>query len=223
MWALTFRPGRPSGHGWPRRHSEDPFFEGALRGSWVTGWSGPSPSWGLGEGLGASTGLGWLGHTNPSLLSPPVQVALQLLETAVARGQWLMLQNCHLLVKWLKDLEKALERITKPHPDFRLWLTTDPTKGFPIGILQKSLKVWLRDTQRCAHAPVARSPPPRRVCVRLCVCLETNVGYGWTLADTPSQFHLSLSSKRSTVLSLVTVATPGLSSPRVHDPEQRLC
>ncbi|XP_036076372.1 dynein heavy chain 10, axonemal isoform X2 [Rousettus aegyptiacus] len=69
------------------------------------------------------------------------KVALQLLETAVARGQWLMLQNCHLLVKWLKDLEKALERIAKPHPDFRLWLTTDPTKGFPIGILQKSLKV----------------------------------------------------------------------------------
>ncbi|XP_028567040.2 dynein axonemal heavy chain 10 isoform X2 [Podarcis muralis] len=69
------------------------------------------------------------------------KVALQLLENAVARGQWLMLQNCHLLVKWLIDLEKALERIVKPHPDFRLWLTTDPTKGFPIGILQKSLKV----------------------------------------------------------------------------------
>ncbi|XP_006865538.1 PREDICTED: dynein heavy chain 10, axonemal [Chrysochloris asiatica] len=69
------------------------------------------------------------------------KVALQLLEMAVARGQWLMLQNCHLLVTWLKDLEKSLERITKPHPDFRLWLTTDPTKGFPIGILQKSLKV----------------------------------------------------------------------------------
>ncbi|XP_073737373.1 dynein axonemal heavy chain 10 [Callorhinus ursinus] len=69
------------------------------------------------------------------------KVALQLLETAVARGQWLMLQNCHLLVQWLKDLEKSLERISKPHPDFRLWLTTDPTEGFPIGILQKSLKV----------------------------------------------------------------------------------
>lgn len=52
-----------------------------------------------------------------------------------------MLQNCHLLVKWLKDLEKSLERITKPNPNFRLWITTNPIKDFPIGILQKSLKV----------------------------------------------------------------------------------
>lgn len=52
-----------------------------------------------------------------------------------------MLQNCHLLVKWLRDLEKQLEKLTKPHPDFRLWLTTEPTPSFPIGILQRSLKV----------------------------------------------------------------------------------
>ncbi|KAM6051570.1 dynein axonemal heavy chain 10-like [Theristicus caerulescens] len=69
------------------------------------------------------------------------KIALQMLENAVVRGEWLMLQNCHLLVRWLINLEKALEKIMKPHRDFRLWLTTDPTKGFPIGILQKSLKV----------------------------------------------------------------------------------
>ncbi|KAJ3055760.1 Dynein heavy chain 10, axonemal [Rhizophlyctis rosea] len=68
-------------------------------------------------------------------------IALQLLETAVSRGQWLMLQNCHLLVNWLRTLEKVLEKIDKPHRDFRLWLTTEPTPGFPIGILQRSLKV----------------------------------------------------------------------------------
>uniref|UniRef100_A0A4W6G9Y8 Dynein axonemal heavy chain 10 n=1 Tax=Lates calcarifer TaxID=8187 RepID=A0A4W6G9Y8_LATCA len=69
------------------------------------------------------------------------KVALQLLDTAAARGQWLMLQNCHLLVKWLKELEKSLERITKPNPNFCLWITTNPIQDFPIGILQKSLKV----------------------------------------------------------------------------------
>ena len=68
-------------------------------------------------------------------------IALQLLETAVLRGQWLMLQNCHLLVPWLRTLEKTLEKIDRPHKDFRLWLTTEPTEGFPIGILQRSLKV----------------------------------------------------------------------------------
>uniref|UniRef100_A0A3P9QDZ9 Dynein heavy chain region D6 P-loop domain-containing protein n=1 Tax=Poecilia reticulata TaxID=8081 RepID=A0A3P9QDZ9_POERE len=62
-------------------------------------------------------------------------------KVAASRGQWLMLQNCHLLVKWLKELEKALERITKPNPNFRLWITTNPIEDFPIGILQNSLKV----------------------------------------------------------------------------------
>jgi dynein heavy chain len=45
------------------------------------------------------------------------------------------------LVAWLQTLEKVLEKIEKPHRDFRLWLTTEPISTFPIGILQRSLKV----------------------------------------------------------------------------------
>ncbi|CAH0724307.1 unnamed protein product, partial [Brenthis ino] len=67
--------------------------------------------------------------------------ALSLLEGAISHGQWLILQNCHLLVSFLRELEKQLELMTKPHPEYRLWLTTDPTPTFPIGILQRSLKV----------------------------------------------------------------------------------
>ncbi|XP_011310250.1 dynein heavy chain 10, axonemal [Fopius arisanus] len=69
------------------------------------------------------------------------KAAVQLLENATARGQWLMLQNCHLLLSFTRELEKRLEIIGKPHPDFRLWITTDPTPNFPIGILQQSLKI----------------------------------------------------------------------------------
>ncbi|XP_056647538.1 dynein axonemal heavy chain 10 [Diorhabda sublineata] len=67
--------------------------------------------------------------------------ALSLLDIAISRGQWLMFQNCHLLLSFIKRLEKVLEKISKPHPDFRLWLTTDPVETFPIGVLQRSLKV----------------------------------------------------------------------------------
>jgi dynein heavy chain len=67
--------------------------------------------------------------------------AERMLEMGYQRGHWVVLSNCHLLASWLKTLEKLLAGLTKPHPDFRLWLTTDPTPAFPLGILQKSLKV----------------------------------------------------------------------------------
>uniref|UniRef100_A0A061RTL5 Dynein heavy chain 1, cytosolic n=1 Tax=Tetraselmis sp. GSL018 TaxID=582737 RepID=A0A061RTL5_9CHLO len=67
--------------------------------------------------------------------------AQEFIEQGATRGLWIMLQNCHLLPRWLKTLEKILEKITKPHQDFRLWLTTDPTDKFPLGVLQRSLKV----------------------------------------------------------------------------------
>ena len=70
------------------------------------------------------------------------QEATQFVESSASRGHWLMLMNCHLLTSWLKSkLEKMLEQLEKPHKDFRLWLTTQPTDKFPLGILQKSLKV----------------------------------------------------------------------------------
>uniref|UniRef100_A0A383W4S5 Dynein-1, subspecies f n=1 Tax=Tetradesmus obliquus TaxID=3088 RepID=A0A383W4S5_TETOB len=67
--------------------------------------------------------------------------AAELIEAGAARGLWVMLQNCHLLPRWLKTLEKILERLQKPHKDFRLWLTSEPTDKFPLGVLQRSLKV----------------------------------------------------------------------------------
>lgn len=65
---------------------------------------------------------------------------MNLLDKSIRQGFWLMLQNGHLLISFVRSLEKYLEKIEAPHPDFRLWITTDPTPTFPIGILQKSLK-----------------------------------------------------------------------------------
>ena len=68
-------------------------------------------------------------------------IATQCLEQGVARGYWVVLQNCHLMTSWLRQLEKILDSVKTPHADFRLWMTTDSTPRFPIGILQRSFKV----------------------------------------------------------------------------------
>lgn len=67
--------------------------------------------------------------------------AKEMIEGGSIRGHWIMLNNCHLLVNWLKQMEIIIENIQKPDKNFRLWLTTEPTDGFPLGVLQKSLKV----------------------------------------------------------------------------------
>ncbi|CAM38695.1 putative dynein heavy chain [Leishmania braziliensis MHOM/BR/75/M2904] len=69
--------------------------------------------------------------------------AMRLVEVGATRGHWVLLQNCHLLTAWMKDMEKMLEKMdsSQVHEQFRLWLTTEPSERFPMGILQRSLKV----------------------------------------------------------------------------------
>uniref|UniRef100_A0A7S2K9S5 AAA+ ATPase domain-containing protein n=1 Tax=Leptocylindrus danicus TaxID=163516 RepID=A0A7S2K9S5_9STRA len=68
-------------------------------------------------------------------------LALRMLEHGYKHGHWVLLQNCHLLESWLRQLDNVLADMTQPHEDFRLWLTTEPTDKFPLGILQRSMKV----------------------------------------------------------------------------------
>jgi dynein heavy chain, axonemal len=65
--------------------------------------------------------------------------AKSLIKAGTTKGHWVLLENCHLLTSWLKDLEIIIESLEdkkqKPDPNFRLWLTTAPTDLFPLGIL----------------------------------------------------------------------------------------
>eukprot|EP00939_MAST-03C_sp_MAST-3C-sp1_P004322 g4322.t1 len=65
------------------------------------------------------------------------------LKLGKSRGYWILLQNCHLLLSWLGYIEGFLQELdaNPPHEDFRLWLTTDPSDKFPLGIIQRALKV----------------------------------------------------------------------------------
>ena len=60
----------------------------------------------------------------------------------MSRGHWILIQNCHLLIRWLFTLIKLLEsQVANAHKNFRLWLTTEPDEKFPGQLLENSIKV----------------------------------------------------------------------------------
>ena len=58
-------------------------------------------------------------------------------------GEWVVLQNCHLLASWMSKLEEIQEQQVESdlHPEFRLWLTSEPSPVFPVPVLQSGIKL----------------------------------------------------------------------------------
>jgi dynein heavy chain len=70
-------------------------------------------------------------------------IAEALIAVARESGDWVCLQNCHLASSWMPELEKLLEthQSMKLNEDFRLWLSSMPSKIFPASILQAGIKL----------------------------------------------------------------------------------
>jgi dynein heavy chain len=77
-------------------------------------------------------------------------VATAYINSALTNGSWVFLANCHLMTKWLPTLSKMIdERIAggRPHQNFRLWLSSNPTRQFPIDILRGAIKMTTEPPQ----------------------------------------------------------------------------
>jgi dynein heavy chain len=69
------------------------------------------------------------------------KVANRMLGSAFRNGHWIVIQNCHLLLQWVHQLDTQLQHLGAPHSKFRLWLTTEPSPQFPVYLLQRSYKI----------------------------------------------------------------------------------
>ncbi|XP_076166225.1 dynein heavy chain 8, axonemal kl-3 [Ptiloglossa arizonensis] len=66
--------------------------------------------------------------------------ARKLLQSAKTEGFWVLCQNCHLGLEYMEEIVMFLLEMNAPHSDFRIWITTEPHKDFPISLLQMSIK-----------------------------------------------------------------------------------
>lgn len=84
---------------------------------------------------------------NVSLGQGQEEVAEQAIETASKMGHWVILQNVHLVAKWLPTLEKKMEAaMENAHDNYRLYISAEPAASaeyhiIPQGILESAIKI----------------------------------------------------------------------------------
>jgi dynein heavy chain len=71
------------------------------------------------------------------------KVAREKNNAAFVTGGWVILQNSHLGIGYMCELEDVLVKTGEINEDYRLWITCEITPRFPIGLLQLVIKVTL--------------------------------------------------------------------------------
>ncbi|XP_038597832.1 LOW QUALITY PROTEIN: dynein heavy chain 17, axonemal [Tachyglossus aculeatus] len=99
----------------------------------------------LGKKLGFTIDNGKI-H-NVSLGQGQEVVAEKALDVAAEEGHWVILQNIHLVAKWLGTLDKKVERFsTGSHDDYRVYMSAEPAPSpeghiIPQGLLENAIKI----------------------------------------------------------------------------------
>jgi len=65
-----------------------------------------------------------------------------MIDTAMVAGKWVILNNCHLSLELMDEMEELLNPKEKVvHENFRVFITCLPTNEFPLSLLQMAIKV----------------------------------------------------------------------------------
>jgi dynein heavy chain len=69
---------------------------------------------------------------------------------AAASGDWIVLENLHLVDHWLPELCNLILKLkhgAELNPRFRLWIACNHTTKFPVEMVQKSIKIALEPSK----------------------------------------------------------------------------
>ena len=82
-------------------------------------------------------------YFNISLGQGQDKIANERLDTGHKMGHWVVLNNVHLMPKWLKVVEKKLDdyALSAGNARFRIFLSSDPSNGIPIGLIERCIKL----------------------------------------------------------------------------------
>ena len=114
-----------------------------------------------------------------SLGKGQTQKAIKYLQSGAEEGHWCFLQNCHLSVNMLPELEAKLDELVQMgcQENFRLFMSANPTDKFPISLLQRSVKMTVE--------------PPRNIKPNM-QRLYRNIGQSFTYVDKEQAFRKAI-------------------------------
>ena len=86
-------------------------------------------------------------------------IALERLDAGALQGHWVLLNNVHLMPRWLRVLEKRIDEyaIKGTHEDFRIMLSR-PQQQHPHRYLDRSIKLT-------SDPPSAKAEPQASICM----------------------------------------------------------
>ena len=88
-------------------------------------------------------------------------IAERMVQEGMRIGSWVVLQNCHLAPSWMRKLEAICERMSANSAcayTFRLWLTSEPSRDFPVPVLQQVSVVSPTTARRVCTPPTLSTP-----------------------------------------------------------------
>lgn len=127
------------------------------------------------EKLGKQLGFTFEGRNfhNVSLGQGQEPVAEEAMIISANEGHWVILQNVHLVKKWLPTLEKRMEQLSEsPHDDYRLFISAEPSPNPRESIIPQVINRFAEQNTENGRNETVQSNKILYHCMSFCTMTE---------------------------------------------------